>query len=117
MLTTQRGRQIYLWINDDATRYWNVPPSGRAPSSLGTLSAAGFLVGAATDVIESFPASIPTLRNWLAQGVGGEAPVRIGFLDPTITQKGRRRFRRQTIKSGFVPWLPTARRCYPRCSV
>jgi hypothetical protein len=92
MLTSQGGREIALWSNDDGGRY--APPSAADRTVPDTVQAASELAGAkanctTTNVADSFPHTISRLQDWLEQGAGRSTKVRIGFLDPDNYAEGK----------------------------
>jgi hypothetical protein len=96
MLAAQRHRPIHLWINDNAERYDNVPPTppDKQPGSSETLSVAALLVGTrgsgtTSDVTGWFPHTIPHLAEWLVKGTGRGTAGRIGFLGPDNYAEGQ----------------------------
>jgi len=94
MLAAQNGREIHLWINDNAERYGRVPPRPSAEGQAsGTLSDAAILLGVratgtTTDVLGWFPDTLPRLGGWLGDGPGRNATALVGFLDPDNYAEG-----------------------------
>ena len=91
MLAVERGREIHLWVNDNAERYGKAGTDGGVST---TLSNAAMLLdtkaaGTSTETLGWFPDTIPRLGSWLQDGHGRNALVRIGFLDPDNYAEGK----------------------------
>jgi len=95
ILCAQRGRQIHLWINDDAGRYGKLsalcqdPPADSSDTLVqGASLAKRQATGTACEVSGQFPQTLPGLAEWLGRGAVRTAPIRLGFLDPDNYAEG-----------------------------
>lgn len=95
MLATHLRREIRIWANDNGERYGEVNPA--VPNSQSELErtveyGARLLgadpIGSVNYVGTNFPDSIDALSEWLTQGAGNAATVRVGFLDPDNYAEG-----------------------------
>lgn len=95
MLAAERRRQIHLWVNDNAERYGKAVPrpiaEGAGPGTLGdaaTLLGLNAAEGTSTETLGWFPDTISRLDDWIRDGPGRNALVRVGFLDPDNYAEG-----------------------------